>query len=75
MRHLLTVRCPASRSIKWNPYDQRRLPNSVCYMDNVSYQHQPRVIAYLRRLGVKVLHNARYNPRAAAIEAAFGEMK
>eukprot|EP01043_Picozoa_sp_COSAG02_P030376 COSAG02_NODE_1936_length_10314_cov_6.250024_3_plen_125_part_00 len=52
-----------------------RLPNSVCFLDNVNYQHMPAVLSYLRRLGVKVIHNARYNPRSAAIEAAFGEMK
>ena len=63
------------KSIKWNPYDRRRLPNSVCFLDNVNYQHMTAVLSYLRRLGVKVIHNARYNPRSAAIEAAFGEMK
>ena len=44
-------------------------------MDNVNYQHFPEVLAYLRRLGVKIVHNARYNPRGAMIEAAFGEVK
>ena len=58
-----------------NPYDDRRLPNSVIVMDNVNIQHQPRLLNYFRSKGVKVCFLARYDPRCSPIEQAFAQVR
>jgi hypothetical protein len=41
----------------------------------VNIQHQPQVMQFFARKGVKVVFLARYDPRCAPIEAAFSKLK
>jgi len=40
-------------------------------LSQVNYQHEPRVLNFFARKGVKVVHGARYDPRGSPIEAGF----
>lgn len=44
-------------------------------LSQVNYQHEPRVLNFFARKGVKVVHCARYDPRGSPIEAAFAQVR
>lgn len=41
----------------------------------MNYQHEPRVLNFFARKGVKVVHGARYDPRGSPIEAGFAQVR
>lgn len=58
---------------RWDPDNPQ--PNSCVCLDNVNLQHSRRFIAFLKRIGVKIFHFARYDPRLSPIEKAFSKVK
>lgn len=72
-RYMKWARTRLSRIL--NPYDRRRLPNSVVCLDNMNIQHSAALLRLLHRIGCKVFWFARYDPRLSPIERAFNQVK